>query len=135
MMILKLFRSTARGPSRATFAVGMGLMLFSPLVWALNSSEWIGQSKMGTYGVDQEACDGGKGVVPSDLLNPPPFPPPPPPHPGGFPQYECLANNTACWVFYVIDENPNFAQDAVLQLCLAYGLPCRPLGCHLLPHY
>lgn len=47
-------------------------------------------------------------------------------------KYECLANNTDCAVFYAINPNPNFAQDAAMNLCFDFGLPCRPLGCHRL---
>ncbi|MEO5970709.1 MAG: hypothetical protein ABIQ95_12340 [Bdellovibrionia bacterium] len=47
--------------------------------------------------------------------------------------YECLANNTNCSVFYAINVNPYFAQDAAMDLCFTYGYPCRPLGCHILP--
>jgi hypothetical protein len=48
-------------------------------------------------------------------------------------RYECLANNTNCSVFYAIDSDPNYAQDAAMRLCFSYGFPCRPLGCHRLP--
>ena len=59
--------------------------------------------------------------------------------PGGpLPLFECLANNAPplCNVFFVIDANPNIAQEEAFRRCLAstgFQVPCRRLGCHLLP--